>query len=56
MADLCVAAQVAVVIAHDLQQGEFVAQVPFFKPLQQAKDFTPTPVFRLPSAVHESEI
>eukprot|EP00667_Euglena_gracilis_P007433 EG_transcript_7508 len=35
------ASQVAVVIAHDLQQGEFVAQVPFFKPLQQAKDFTP---------------
>jgi len=33
--------QVAVVVAHDIQAGEYVAQVPFFRPLQSVLDFTP---------------
>ncbi|WIA08637.1 hypothetical protein OEZ85_008065 [Tetradesmus obliquus] len=32
---------VAVVVAHDLEQGEFVAQVPYYPPLQSPADFTP---------------
>jgi len=31
---------IAVIVAHCLQSGEFVAQVPFFPPLQSAADFT----------------
>ncbi len=30
----------AVVVAHSLRQGEFVAQVPFYPPLQKPEDFT----------------
>jgi hypothetical protein len=32
---------VSVIVAHDLQQGEFVAQVPYFPPMQSLEDFTP---------------
>ncbi|KAF6263709.1 FAD binding domain-containing protein [Scenedesmus sp. NREL 46B-D3] len=32
---------VAVVVAHDLERGEFVAQVPYYPPLQSPADFTP---------------
>eukprot|EP00775_Hariotina_reticulata_P010552 gene10552-10712_t len=32
---------VAVLVAHDLNSGEFVAQVPYFPPLQTLSDFTP---------------
>lgn len=32
-------AVVAVIVAHDLRSGEFVAQVPFFPPLQSPADF-----------------
>ncbi len=32
---------VGVVVGHDLAAGEFVAQVPFFPPLQRLEDFTP---------------
>ena len=28
-------------IAHDLEEGEWVAQVPYFKPLQRVADYTP---------------
>jgi 2-polyprenyl-6-methoxyphenol hydroxylase-like FAD-dependent oxidoreductase len=35
------AAVIAVVVAHDLGAGEFVAQVPYFPPLQAAEEFTP---------------
>jgi hypothetical protein len=31
---------VGVVVAHDLAAGEFVAQVPYFPPLQSPSDFT----------------
>lgn len=30
---------VAVVIVHNLKEGEFVAQIPFFPPLQSLSDF-----------------
>lgn len=32
---------VSVIVAHDLRSGEFVAQVPFFPPLQSPADFSP---------------
>ncbi|MEW5298358.1 MAG: hypothetical protein WDW36_001490 [Sanguina aurantia] len=32
---------VGVLVAHDLSSGEFVAQVPFFPPLQSVSDFSP---------------
>ena len=32
---------VAVIVAHRLQQGEFVAQIPFYPPQQSLSDFTP---------------
>ncbi|KAI8463562.1 MAG: hypothetical protein J3K34DRAFT_526882, partial [Monoraphidium minutum] len=32
---------VAVVVAHDLRAGEFVAQIPYFPPLQSPADFPP---------------
>lgn len=32
---------IAVVVAHDMKSGEFVAQVPYFPPLQSMADFTP---------------
>lgn len=32
---------IAVMVAHDISAGEFVAQVPYFPPLQSPKDFTP---------------
>lgn len=31
---------IAVVVAHNLDEGEFVAQIPYFPPLQTADDFT----------------
>jgi 2-polyprenyl-6-methoxyphenol hydroxylase-like FAD-dependent oxidoreductase len=31
---------IAVIVAHDLERGEFVAQVPYFPPLQSPKEFT----------------
>lgn len=30
---------VLVVVVHNLEDGEFVAQIPFFPPLQQSSDF-----------------
>jgi len=33
-------AVVAVVVAHDLSQGEFVAQIPYLPPVQHVSDFT----------------
>ena len=38
---------VAVVVAHDLGAGEFVAQIPFLPPVQDARDFTPAVCERL---------
>lgn len=38
---------VAVVVAHDLGAGEFVAQIPFLPPVQDARDFTPSVCERL---------
>jgi len=32
---------VVVVVAHDLRAGEFVAQIPYLPPVQDARDFTP---------------
>lgn len=32
---------IAVLVAHSLEAGEFVAQVPFFPPAQAPEDFTP---------------
>lgn len=32
---------IAVVVAHNISAGEFVAQVPYFPPLQSGADFTP---------------
>ena len=32
---------VAVLVAHDLRQGEFVAQIPYLPPVQHVDDFTP---------------
>jgi 2-polyprenyl-6-methoxyphenol hydroxylase-like FAD-dependent oxidoreductase len=32
---------IAVVVAHDLRRGEFVAQLPYFPPLQAPADFPP---------------
>ncbi|PSC72429.1 phenol 2-monooxygenase-like isoform X1 isoform B [Micractinium conductrix] len=32
---------IAVVVAHNIDSGEFVAQVPFFPPLQSGAEFTP---------------
>jgi 2-polyprenyl-6-methoxyphenol hydroxylase-like FAD-dependent oxidoreductase len=32
---------IAVMVAHNLDAGEFVAQIPYFPPLQSAEDFTP---------------
>ena len=32
---------IAVMVAHNLDAGEFVAQIPYFPPLQHASDFTP---------------
>jgi len=32
---------IAVVVAHDLRQGEFVAQIPYLPPVQHVDDFTP---------------
>jgi len=33
---------VAVIVAHDLSRGEFVAQIPYLPPVQQLSDFTPS--------------
>ncbi|KAK0572955.1 hypothetical protein LWI29_000917 [Acer saccharum] len=32
---------IGVLVAHDLQQGEFVLQIPFFPPQQNLEDFSP---------------
>lgn len=32
---------IAVVVAHNIDEGEFVAQVPYFPPLQRPEEFTP---------------
>ena len=33
-------AVIAAIVAHDIERGEYVAQVPFFEPFQEPKDFT----------------
>lgn len=38
---------IAVIVAHDLRKGEFVAQVPYFPPLQDPAEFTPEMCARL---------
>lgn len=38
---------IAVIVAHDLHEGEFVAQIPFLPPVQDARDFTSTVCERL---------
>lgn len=32
---------VMVLVAHDLREGDFIAQIPYFPPLQSIQDFTP---------------
>ena len=32
---------IAAFVAHDIDEGEWVAQVPFFPPFQSASDYTP---------------
>ncbi|KAK6922376.1 FAD-binding domain [Dillenia turbinata] len=32
---------IGVLVAHDLQQGEFILQIPFYPPLQNIDDFSP---------------
>ncbi|KAK1575977.1 hypothetical protein Q3G72_009839 [Acer saccharum] len=34
---------IGVLVAHDLKQGEFVLQIPFFPPQQNLEDFSPEP-------------
>lgn len=41
---------VSVIVAHDLRAGEFVAQVPFFPPLQSPADFPPPRIAELLAA------
>lgn len=41
---------VSVIVAHDLRAGEFVAQIPFFPPLQSPADFPPHECARLLAA------
>ncbi|KAL6782028.1 hypothetical protein ACKKBF_B10380 [Auxenochlorella protothecoides x Auxenochlorella symbiontica] len=43
-------ATIAVVVAHNILEGEFVAQIPYFPPLQSAADFTPGACSRLVAA------
>ncbi|EFJ46561.1 hypothetical protein VOLCADRAFT_93005 [Volvox carteri f. nagariensis] len=38
---------VAVLVAHDIQAGEFVAQIPYFPPLQSPADFPPERIVQL---------
>ncbi|GLC41790.1 hypothetical protein PLESTB_001702100 [Pleodorina starrii] len=38
---------VAVLVAHDIEAGEFVAQIPYFPPLQSPADFPPERVVQL---------
>ncbi|KXZ42186.1 hypothetical protein GPECTOR_188g291 [Gonium pectorale] len=38
---------VAVLVAHDIDSGEFVAQIPYFPPLQSPADFPPERVVEL---------
>ncbi|MCI59766.1 putative polyketide hydroxylase-like, partial [Trifolium medium] len=32
---------IGVLVAHDLRQGEFVLQIPFYPPQQTIEDFSP---------------